>query len=141
LILVDANLLVYAVAPAYPEHRRARSWLHEELSSGRRVGVAWPSLLAFVRLLTNPRVVSRPVGVAQAWAVVRGWLDRPGVWVPVPTERHVAVLEPLLASVSRSDLVPDAHLAALAIEHGLTLCSNDGDFARFGALAWRNPLA
>jgi uncharacterized protein len=141
VIIIDANLLVYGVVPGFAEHERARRWLEAQLASGQRTGLPWPSLLAFVRLVSNPRVVSRPIGVARAWSVVREWLDLPGVWVPVPTERHAPVLEPLLTAVTRSDLVPDAHLAALAIEHGLTLCSNDGDFARFAGLAWRNPLA
>jgi uncharacterized protein len=141
VILVDANLLVYAVVPAFAGHERARPWLEEQLSSGQRTGLPWSSLLAFVRLVSNPRVVSRPIGVSGAWAVVREWLDLPGVWVPVPTEQHATVLEPLLTAVTRSDLVPDAHLAALAIEHGLTLYSNDGDFARFSGLSWRNPIA
>jgi toxin-antitoxin system PIN domain toxin len=141
VIVVDANLLVYAVVPTFPQHTRARPWLEEQLSSGQRTGLPWTSLLAFVRLLSNPRVVSRPIAVARAWMVVREWLELPGVWVPVPTERHATVLEPLVTAVTRSDLVPDAHLAALAMEHGLTLCSNDGDFARFAGLAWRNPLA
>jgi toxin-antitoxin system PIN domain toxin len=140
MILVDANLLVYAVVPGFAEHERARPWLEEQMSSDRRTGLPWSSLLAFVRLVSNPRVVSRPVAVATAWGVAREWLDLPGVWIPAPTDRHADVLEPLLSAVTRSDLVPDAHLAALAIEHGLTLCSNDGDFARFGGLAWRNPL-
>jgi uncharacterized protein len=140
VILVDANLLVYAAAPAFPEHSRARTWLQDELSSGHRVGLPWTSLLAFVRLVSNPRIVTRPIAVADAWATARTWLELPGVWVPVPTERHAAVLDSLIASVTRSDLVPDAHLAALAIEHGLTLCSNDGDFGRFAGLSWSNPL-
>jgi hypothetical protein len=99
-------------------------------------------LLAFVRLVTNPRVLERPESATSAWEQVEAWLDCPGVWIPQPTERHRDVLGRLLALPGvQANLVPDAHLAALAIEHGLTLCSTDGDFARFPDLRWENPLA
>lgn len=117
MILVDANLLLYAANQAAPEHRPAREWLDSRLSGTARVGLPWPSLLAFVRL----------AGPA---------------WAPQPTSRHAEILGALFAPSSMtSRLVPDAHLAALAIEHGLTLCSTDGDFARFAGLDWQNPLA
>jgi hypothetical protein len=106
------------------------------------VGLPWPSLLGFVRLVTNPRVFERPEEVGAAWRQVESWLDCPSVWVPLPTERHREILGPLIArTTGRANLVPDAHLAALAIEHGLLLCSTDGDFARFPDLRWENPLA
>jgi hypothetical protein len=142
VILVDANLLLYAANRAAPEHEAARAWLDARLGGTARVGLAWPSLIAFVRLASNPLVVRRPVTVAQAWAQAREWLGSPAAWVPVPTEQHAETFEMLCrASGMTSRLVPDAHLAALAIEHGLTLCSTDGDFARFAGLTWRNPLA
>ncbi len=79
--------------------------------------------------------------MSAAWQQVESWLATQTVWVPLPTERHHEALAPLMASVEgRANLVPDAHLAALAIEHGLVLCSTDGDFARFDGLEWRNPL-
>jgi toxin-antitoxin system PIN domain toxin len=140
VILVDSNLLVYAIVPAFREHEATRGWLQDWLDSGRRTGLPWVSLVGFVRLVSHSRILSRPIGVARAWGIVREWLELPQVWVPGPTERHADLLDPLLAGVTRADLVPDAHLAALAIEHGLTLCSNDGDFARFPGLRWENPL-
>jgi len=142
VILVDANLLLYAANQAAPEHRVAREWLDARLSSTARVGLPWPSLLAFVRLASNPMVMRQPVPVATAWNQVQQWLSAGPAWVPPPTARHADILRGLCEpSWMTSRLVPDAHLAALAIEHGLTLCSTDGDFARFAGLDWKNPLA
>lgn len=141
MILVDANLLVYASVRDLPQHEAAHAWLDGQINTGVRVGLPWPSLLAFVRLVTNPRVFERPLRVPLAWAQVEAWLEVPSVFIPVPTSRHAEILAALVrASVHRAELVPDAHLAALAIEHGLTLCSTDGDFARFAGLSWHNPL-
>jgi hypothetical protein len=141
VILVDANLLTYARSAASPDHAAARSWLDTRLNGTAAVGLPWPSLLAFVRVTSNPRIHPRPLAVGEAWRQVEAWLDCPPVWIPTATERHRAVLAPLVTQAgSRSDLVPDAHLAALAIEHGLILCSTDGDFARFPGLRWENPL-
>jgi uncharacterized protein len=142
VILVDANLLVYAANHAAPEHAHARAWLDDRLNGAPRVGLPWPSLLAFVRLATNPVVVREPTPLASAWRQVEEWLACEPAWVPLPGPEHPAILRSLLESPGMtSRLVPDAHLAALAIEHGLTLCSTDGDFSRFPSLAWKNPLA
>lgn len=141
MILIDANLLVYARVAGGPQHDAARAWLDEQLGGTVAVGLPWPSLLAFVRLVTNPRIFEQPQTVSAAWKQVEEWLDCPPVWIPSPTERHRDVLALLLSgSAARGNLVPDAHLAALAIEHGLVLYSTDGDFARFPGLKWRNPL-
>jgi len=142
VILVDANLLLYAANQAAPEHDAARAWLDDRLSGSVRVGLPWPSLLAFVRLATNPVILARPATPSQAWQQVEEWLGAAVAWIPAPGPTHGDVLGPLLrAPFMTSRLVPDAHLAALAIEHGLTLCSSDGDFARFPGLKWQNPLA
>ena len=141
MILVDANLLVYAHVDSFPQHAHARGWLDGRINAAAPVGLPWPSLLAFVRLVSNPRIFERPVPVSAAWRQVESWLAAESVWIPLPTERHQQLLAPLMGSVEgRANLVPDAHLAALAIEHGLVLCSTDGDFARFDGLEWRNPL-
>jgi toxin-antitoxin system PIN domain toxin len=141
VILVDATLLVYAHVAGQQEHAAARAWLDERLNGDMLVGLPWPSLLAFVRLVSNPRIFEQPLTVGVAWRQVEEWLDCAPVWVPQPTERHQAVLGGLLRDQTfRANLVPDAHLAALAMEHGLTLCSTDGDFARFQGLRWENPL-
>ena len=141
MILVDANLLVYAHVSSSPQHKAAREWLDGKINGAGRVGLPWQSLLAFARLVSNPRIFEKPESIAEAWKQVESWLDCPNVWVPLPTERHRDVLGTLLPSTyGRANLIPDAHLAAVAIEHGLTLHSTDGDFARFRDLNWQNPL-
>jgi uncharacterized protein len=142
MILVDTNLLVYAHVESAARHEAAHAWLDEQLNVAPRVGLPWGSLLGFLRITTNPRVFARPVPMAVAWMQVWNWLTADPVWVPQPTDRHATVLRELLALPGvHGNLVPDAHLAALAIEHGLTLCSTDGDFARFPGLRFLNPLA
>lgn len=142
MILLDANLLIYSHVLSFPQHPQAKTWLDTQLSSGDAVGLPWASLLAFVRIVTNPRVFERPEPIADAWRQVEAWLDVEAAWIPSPGERHRVVLSSLLARGGvAANLVPDAHLAALAIEHGLLLCSTDADFARFPGLRWQNPLA
>ena len=142
MILVDANLLVYANVADFEQHDRARAWLDEQLGGTASVGLPWASLVAYVRLVTNPRVFRAPRTAVDAMAQVRRWLDQPVAWAPGPTDRHTEVLDRLLAVDGvRGDLVPDAHLAAIALEHGLTLMSSDGDFARFPGLRWENPVS
>jgi toxin-antitoxin system PIN domain toxin len=139
---VDANLLVYAHDASAAEHGRARDWFERVMNDPGRLAIPWPSLLAFVRLVSNPAIVRAPVSPATAWERALQWLARDNVWIPVPGPDHPDVLKELLTKASvTSRLVPDAHLAALAIEHGLTLHSSDGDFARFPGLRWHNPLA
>ncbi len=141
MILIDVNLLLYATNTHADQYAVAREWLDRQLSGFSRVGLPWASLLGFLRLSTNPRIVSRALTMAVAWRQVRRWLECEPVWIPLPTERHADTLAELLAEPGvHGNLVPDAHLATLAIEHGLTLCTTDGDFARFPRLKWRNPL-
>jgi len=105
------------------------------------VGLPWPTLLSFVRLVSNPRIFEHPQPISKAWKQVDDWLTCSVAWIPQPTERHREILGSFLTdNLGRSNLVPDAHLAALAIEHGLTLCSTDRDFARFPNLWWEDPL-
>jgi toxin-antitoxin system PIN domain toxin len=141
MTLLDANLLVYASVSSMPQHAAARQWLQDHLNSAERVGMPWESLLAFARLVTNPRVFERPLRSEEAWLVIEGWLALPNVWIPVPTPRHAATMARLVATCRpTANLIPDTHLAAMAIDQGLELLSTDGDFARFGGLRWRNPL-
>ena len=141
MILIDANLLLYAKIPEYPQHRIVRQWMEGELNSSRRIGLPWQVLLAFLRLTTNPRMYTRPFSTRMAWQQVIEWISHPRVWIPEATEDHMVVLGNLLeATHATGNLVMDAHLAALAIEHGLTLCSADSDFARFPGVDWFNPL-
>lgn len=141
MILIDANLLIYARVSSMPQHGAARTWLEGVLNGPSPAGLPWASLLAFVRLVTNPRVFERPESMTTAWAQVREWLACERAWIPGPTAQHEEVLGRLVPEIGgRSDLVPDAHLAAIAIEHGLIVCSADGDFARFRGVRWENPL-
>ena len=142
MILVDANILVYAAMRVLPQHGTASEWLNRQLSGLSRVGLPWPSLLGFLRVVTNPRVFANPPSTQAAWERVTAWLGCETVWIPQPMNRHPEVFGRLLSLPGvRANLVHDAHLAALAIEHGLILCSSDGDFARFSGLRWKNPLA
>jgi toxin-antitoxin system PIN domain toxin len=140
LILIDANLLIYARVSSLPQHRAARQWLDARLSEVARVGMPWASLLSFLRLVTNSRVFQKPDNLADAWAQVEAWLDCENVWIPQPAEGHRTILRRMLEASGGANLFPDAHLAALAVEHGLMLCTTDGDFARFPDLRWTNPL-
>ena len=140
MIIVEANLLLYAHVADFAQHPAARDWLDERLQGPGRVGLPWPSLLGFVRIVSNPRVFPRAESPIEAWRQVEDWLDAEAAWVPTPTDRHREVLSALLPALSGPNLVPDAHLAALAIEHGLVLMSTDGDFARFPGLRWEDPL-
>jgi uncharacterized protein len=141
-MLVDANVLLYAVHEQSPFHTAAQEWLAEQLNGPRRVGLAWQSLVSFLRIATHPRIFERPLTPADAWARVAEWLDVQVAWVPDPGERHASILGNLVVRHHVSGaLVPDAELAALAIEHGLTIYSADSDFARFPEVEWHNPVA
>lgn len=140
--LVDANLVLWAHHRQFSQHSKALPWWRKTLSSSPRVGIGWPTIIAFLRISTHQRALRRPLGIDVAWSEVEHWLARPNVWVPIPTERHAGILDELLHSGGASgNHVPDAHLAALAIEWGLELLTADRDFARYPGLRWRDPLA
>ena len=140
--LVDLSLLLYAIDERAPSHDRARAWLEDVLSGTEEVGFAWAVLLGFVRLSTSPAVFEAPLEAADALDVVDGWLAQPVAVVVDPSERHTRNLRDLLSPLGTAgNLTTDAHLAALAIEHGAELCSRDADFSRFPGLRWRDPLA
>jgi toxin-antitoxin system PIN domain toxin len=138
--LVDANLLIYARSSDAPQSPAAQRWLDSQLSGGARIGLPWQSLLAFMRILSNPRIVQRPQPLPDLWAQVETWVSAQAAWIPVPTPRHQEVFSQLISTITSANLIPDAHLAALAIEHGLILCTADRGFARFPGLRWENPL-
>ena len=140
-MLLDANILLYAVDRSSAEHPRASTWLTEMLNGRRRVGLPWQTLGAFLRIVTHPRVTTNPLTSAAAWGFVASWLDADPVWIPPATERTAAVYGDLVGlRPATANLVPDAMLAALAIEHGLTVMTADTDFARFPEVTWENPL-
>lgn len=140
-MLVDANILLYAVDESSRFNAAAAAWLTQVLNGPRRVGLPWQSLTAFVRISTNPRASANPLSPRGAWSYVEEWLDAPSAWVPSPTDRHAVVLGSLIRKYElRGNAIPDAHLATIAIEHGLTMYSGDTDFARFTEVRWENPL-
>ncbi len=140
--ILDANLLLYAVNEDAPLHEKARPWLESVLSGTDTVGFAWNALLAFLRLSTRRAVFLQPLEVSAALALMDYWLQQPCSLVVHPGDRHLRILRELVGPLGTGgNLTSDAHLAALAIEHGAELCSSDTDFARFPGLRWRNPLA
>lgn len=142
MILVDANLLIHAYNRDSSVHQPAREWLREVLSGAGPVGLSWHGIVAFVRVTTHPRVFARPLSIAQAVAPVNAWLEQPCVTLLEPGAGHWPILRDLLRDgQARGALATDAHLAALAMEHGATLCTTDRDFARFPGLRWQNPLS
>lgn len=143
MILVDVNLLVDATMVTARDHSDAQAWLEDQLNGTARVGLPWASITGFVRVVGQPRAWERPLVVGGALEVVRSWLSCSCVWVPEPGPHHIDLLESLLAGQPSARLVTDAHLAAIAIEHGLELLSRDRDFARWSdaGLRSRDPLA
>jgi toxin-antitoxin system PIN domain toxin len=139
--LVDANLLLYATDGRSPRHQAARSWLEDQLSGEDAMAFAWVVLVAFLRVSTSPRVFEQPLAAERAFDVVDRWLAQPCAVVVHPGDRHAALVRQLLRPLGTAgNLVSDAHLAALAIEHGAELNSCDSDFSRFSGLRWVNPL-
>jgi toxin-antitoxin system PIN domain toxin len=140
-MLLDANILLYASDAGSPQHQPAAALLTSLMNGTRRVGLPWQTIGAFVRISTNPRAYVSPATGPEAWSWVEGWLARDVAWIPPATEATARVYGQLCSQLSvTGNLVPDAMLAALAIEHGLELWSTDTDFARFPGLRWRNPL-
>jgi toxin-antitoxin system PIN domain toxin len=141
VIVPDANLLLYAYDVSASAHERARSWWEEALSSSETVGLSWQTLTAFLRIGTNPRAYLRPLAVHEAVGIVQAWLAQPNAQIVTPSARHWDILQRLIVeSQAIAGLVMDAHLAALAIEHGATLCTHDADFSRFQGLRTHDPL-
>lgn len=141
-MLVDANVVLWAHHAAFTQHDAAHRWWRTAMSELPTVGIPWPTILAFLRISTHPRAFDRPISIDDAWGTVEGWLERPNVRCPAPTERHAAIFGDLLRSArAAANHTSDAHLAALAIEWGLELISGDHDFARYPGLRWRDPLA
>ena len=141
MILVDANLLLYAKISSYSQHKQAKAWLDETLSSDMRIGFPWESIVAFIRVCTNPRIFKRPLSVEDAWNQVEEWLACPYTWVPTPEHNHIETLKRQIPFCKgESGLIHDAQLVALAISHGLVIYSADNDFGRFKEVRWVNPL-
>jgi toxin-antitoxin system PIN domain toxin len=141
LILIDANLLLYAYHPRAEQHEASKAWLEAMLSGSEIVRFAWLTLWAFLRISTNSRVFDHPLSVSEAEAAVSSWLAQPNAGVLEPGEGYWQILRTLMKdSQVAGPLVMDAALAALAIEHGARLHTTDRDFTRFSGLNWANPL-
>ena len=141
MILVDANLLLYAEDSLAEHHEPARKWWDAQLSGSEPVALCWPVLTAFIRIGTNSRLQQRPLTLKEAIERVQSWLDQPSVRLVHPTDHHWAIFQQMLRiGNATANLVSDAHLAALAVEHNCQLHSTDTDFARFRGLKWNNPL-
>ncbi len=142
MILVDANILLYAEDTLSEHHNPAREWWDTQLSGQEPVALCWPVITAFMRIATNVRLHKRPLTLKEAMERVQSWLDQPCTRVLIPTEQHWTLFHQMLRGGNATgNLVPDAHLAALAVEHNSILASTDTDFARFRGLKWRNPIA
>lgn len=140
-MIVDANLLLYAVDLHSPYYPQANRWLNDGFAGSRLLSFPWQTLTAFLRIATSPRVFTEPMEPMQAWSLVQRWLSLDIVWVPTPGHRYPEILAGLIRDHDvRGNVVMDAALAALAIEHGLTIYSADTDFARFREVRWVNPL-
>ena len=141
MILVDINLLLYAVNEDDPHHVAAQTWLEAKLSGEVSVGLSWVIILGFIRLATNSKVLPKPLSRADAIARIDDWLTHPCVCIVAPGDRHWAILKNLLSSAPPStNWVSDVHLAALAIERGCDFYSADAGFRKFAGLQWINPL-
>jgi hypothetical protein len=142
VIILDVNILIYAVNRDASLHSRAKSWLEAALSGTETIGIPWTVILAFLRLTTRAGLFRNPMPLEEAFDVLDSWLEQPSVIILDPGSRHRTILRGLLsASGTGGNLTSDAHLAALALEHRAELCSFDQDFGRFRNLKWRNPLA
>jgi toxin-antitoxin system PIN domain toxin len=142
MIITDVNPLLNAYNRDFPDHDAARYWWEGVVNGGEDIGLAWVTVLGFIRIMTNPRAMLNPMPVGDAVAAAKSWLDLPNVDIVEPGPRHAEILFRLLRQVGvAGNLTTDAHLAALAIEHQARLASTDTDFARFAGLRWLNPLA
>ena len=142
MILTDVNPLLNAYNRDFPDHAAARKWWEGVVNDQEAIGLAWVTILGFIRIMTNPRAMLNPMPVGDAVAAAKSWFDLPNVDIVEPGPRHPEILFRLLRQVGvAGNLTTDAHLAALAIEHQARLASTDPDFARFPGLRWFNPLA
>jgi|SRR5579862_1964419 len=142
MILLDVNVLLYAYDARAEGHAKAKQWLEDAFNERRPLRLAWVTILAFLRISTNPRILANPLLSAEAVANINEWLAYPSVAILHPGDRHWSILTKLMADTNaRGPLMTDAHLAALAIEHGAQVCTADHDFTRFAGLRLINPLA
>ena len=139
--VVDVNILIYAINHGADQHEAARQWWEAAIDGDESIGLSWATVVGFLRMTTNPRILATPLSGTTAMELVHEWFSLPNVGVLLETRDHWKLLQELIRSIGvTGDLVPDAHLAALAMSHGAILVSCDSDFARFPELRWENPL-
>jgi toxin-antitoxin system PIN domain toxin len=142
MIILEANILLYAYDPTSPHYAKASDWIERTFSGGTPVGLPWQTAGAFLRIVTDSRLSGQRVTVEEAARIVDRWLEQPNVRLLAPGENHWSVLRQMIVGgQARGPLITDAQLAALTIEHGGVLHTADRDFARFPGLRWTNPLA
>lgn len=142
MIVIDANVLLYAHDSSDPRHKAAARWFEATIGSTEAVAFALTTVLAFIRLSTDPRVYAVPIDVPRAIELVESWLRRDNVHLIGPTDAHWRTLLDLaVAGQARGPQVMDAHLAALTIEHGATLATVDRGFSRYADLRTIDPTA
>jgi toxin-antitoxin system PIN domain toxin len=140
-MLLDANVLLYSIDRTSRHHALCADWVRTAFTGPRRIGLPWQTIGTFLRIATHPRVFSRPLSSTEAWSIVGNWLTAPNCWIPQASVRTARILGTLINELDISgNLVTDAQLAALAIEHGVPVVSVDSDFARFSEIRWLNPL-
>ena len=140
MYLIDANILLYTKIDSFRFHHKTKEWFDNTISSGIRVGIPWDSITAFMRISTNRKIIENPLSTIEAWNQIKEWLDIDTLWIPLPTDNHFQILDKLVKYCEgTSGLIHDAHLAALALSHGLKVVSGDSDFARFPEVIWYNP--
>jgi uncharacterized protein len=141
MTLTDANLLIYAYNELASEHRAARNWLRMSLVGPEPIAFSWLAIMAFVRVATNKKIFTKPYSTNEAFDVVQNWLSAPGSLILSPGGEHLNIVKRLAnESGVYGAMLTDAHIAALAIEHGITLATTDSDFSQFNGLKWINPL-
>lgn len=142
LMLLDANVLLYSIDQSSRHHAESAAWVQDAFTGSHRLALPWQTIGAVLRISTHPRVFARPLSSEEAWTIVEQWVTAPNCWIPEATMRTARILGPLIKDLDiRGNLVTDAQLAALAIEHGVAVVSADSDFARFPEVRWINPLA
>lgn len=141
MIVLDANLLIYAYSTASPEHENARKWVEDAFSGDTLIGLPWPTISAFIRILTNANLPGARFSTREMATIVQEWVELPNVRLLSPSERHWPIFRKmLLEGQARGPMTADAQLAALTVEYGGTLYTTDRDFSRFPGLRWKNPL-
>ena len=142
MIVPDINLLIYAHNKADPQHTAAKDWWESSINNSEPIGIPWIVMSGFIRLMTHPRILEKPMSTTGATACVRSWLEQNSVIILEPGKNFSAIFFNFLEELGTGgNLTTDAHIAALAVEKQAAVHSSDSDFARFAGLSWKNPIS